>query len=252
MPSYFNGQFIWHDGDNVYYSYNDAHYVLNKATSTWETKTWNGISSLFGNYIWTDGTDIYYSHNNGETFIHYVLDRATSTWSAKTWNYSNFEKSNIWYDGTNVYLFTGTYNMTNKILNKTTGEWEYINWNSVPSDQFNSFDVWTDGTVSYFSVSNHHYIIDTTTYKFTAISWTGLNFKGRNVWTDGTNIYFATNSLSKIFDKSTQTWSNKTWISTVMLPNGEYVWTDNTKVYYDDGYNVHAELVSDAIVISAI
>ena len=31
----FNGTTVWTDGDNIYYSYQSNHYVLDKSTSTW-------------------------------------------------------------------------------------------------------------------------------------------------------------------------------------------------------------------------
>ena len=39
---------IWTDGDNTYYSYGSNQYILDKATSTWNTKTWNGFSNIYG------------------------------------------------------------------------------------------------------------------------------------------------------------------------------------------------------------
>ena len=56
----FNGSEIWTDGENIYYSYQTKHYVLDKATSTWSKKTWYGLSSFAGSNIWTDGENIYY------------------------------------------------------------------------------------------------------------------------------------------------------------------------------------------------
>ena len=48
----FNGQYIWTDGDNIYFSNYSDQYVLDKSTSTWSTKTWNNKpSSLSGDYI---------------------------------------------------------------------------------------------------------------------------------------------------------------------------------------------------------
>ena len=49
-----------------------SNYVLDKVTSTWNTKRW-GItpSGLNGQYIWTDGANIYFS--NSSTNSYYVL-----------------------------------------------------------------------------------------------------------------------------------------------------------------------------------
>ena len=56
-----DGDNIWTDGDNIYYSSSSTQYVLDKATSTWTTKTWNGLTSFDGSRVWTDGDIIYYS-----------------------------------------------------------------------------------------------------------------------------------------------------------------------------------------------
>ena len=80
-----SGEYIWTDGNNIYYSFDTNQYILDKETSTWVPKVWNGLSTgtrLDGQYIWTDGDNIYYS--TGST--HYILDKSTSTWSTKTWS----------------------------------------------------------------------------------------------------------------------------------------------------------------------
>ena len=74
------GSHIWSDGDNIYYSYIDGtyrinQYVLDKSTSTWSTKTWNGLSSIDGRNIWADGTNIYYSNGTGQYKI--IMNKPT-------------------------------------------------------------------------------------------------------------------------------------------------------------------------------
>ena len=54
---------------NIYYSEGQAQYYLDKDTSTWYQKSWNGFNNITGRYIWTDGTDIYYSYGSDQ----YVL-----------------------------------------------------------------------------------------------------------------------------------------------------------------------------------
>jgi len=54
---------MWTDGKNIYYSNGPQHYILDKATSTWNTKTWDELTTLYGWYIWSDGENIYYSEN---------------------------------------------------------------------------------------------------------------------------------------------------------------------------------------------
>ncbi len=125
---------LWTDGNNLYYSLGDSQYVLNKETSTWEEKTWNGLERLNGLNIWSDGENIYYS----EGISQYVLNKETSTWEEKTWNgLEYFNGLDIWSDGENIYL-ASTY-----VLNKETSTWEGCLGSMVILDE------WTDGINIY-------------------------------------------------------------------------------------------------------
>jgi hypothetical protein len=78
---------------------------LDKSTSTWTNKTWNGFSYLYKSYIWSDNENIYYS----DSITQYVLDKSTSTWASKTWNgLTNFYGGNIWTDNENIYYSSGS------------------------------------------------------------------------------------------------------------------------------------------------
>ena len=99
------GVVIWTDGENIYYSSGTDQYVLNRSTSTWETKTWNGLTRFNGDFIWTDGENIYYSLVGDQ----YVLNRSTSTWETKTWNgLTRLYKDAIWTDGEDIYYSGGS------------------------------------------------------------------------------------------------------------------------------------------------
>ena len=103
--TYFAGSSVWTDGTDIYYSYGNSQYVLDKSTSTWIAKTWTGLTSFVGSNIWTDGTDVYYSSGSTQ----YVLDKSNSTWSAKTWTgLTSFDGRKIWTDGTDVYHSSGS------------------------------------------------------------------------------------------------------------------------------------------------
>jgi hypothetical protein len=97
---------------------------LNKSTSTWVQKKWNGIENFeyfYGEYIWSDGDNIYYSFNNDQ----YILDKSTSTWNTKTWNINISYPSYIWTDADGDVYYSYSYN-EDYILNKSTLEWEQI------------------------------------------------------------------------------------------------------------------------------
>ena len=79
---------------------------MDKTTSTWNEKTWGGVTTrFFGQYIWTDGTNIYYSYATPSTTQHHqLIDKANGIWSDKTWNgFTDFGGRNVWTDGVNVY-----------------------------------------------------------------------------------------------------------------------------------------------------
>ena len=109
--------------------------------STWESKTWNGMTSFSGNGIWTDGENIYYSNSTN----HYVLNRETSTWEPKTWNgLTSFGGEHIWTDGTDIYYSYGT---NQYVLNRETSTWESKTWNRL--SKIYKDGIWTDGEYIY-------------------------------------------------------------------------------------------------------
>lgn len=139
-----SGQYIWTDGDNIYYSYvsYDQYYVLDKATSTWSKKIWNG-ESCSGNYIWTDGKNIYYSNWNN----HYILNKETSTWETKIWNgYNLFAGYNIWTNGEDIFLSQGT---VQKVLDISTSTWIDKIW--VGLNDFFGKNIWKFNGDIYYS-----------------------------------------------------------------------------------------------------
>ena len=154
----FIGVYIWTDGDNLYYSYETQHYVLNKATATWTAKTWAGLTDFDGNRAWTDGDNIYHSYGTEQ----YVLNKSTSTWVTKTWTgLTNFTGSDIWTDGDNIYYSNGT---TQYVLNKTTSTWVVKTWTGLTD--FSGQYLWTDGDNIYYSRGTQHYVLPATRHKY--------------------------------------------------------------------------------------
>ncbi len=71
-PGMFLGNDGWTDGTDIYYSCSwagtqpySANYVLDKSTSTWIAKSWDGMA-FSGSSIWTDGRYIYLSNGNNQ------------------------------------------------------------------------------------------------------------------------------------------------------------------------------------------
>ena len=197
-------------------------------TDTWEPKTWNGLTSLYGSDVWTDGTDTYYSNGAG----HYVLDKFTNTWSQKTWNgLTSFRGENVWTDGTDIYYSSSS---NQYVLDKATSTWSQKTWSGRTS--FDGRYIWTDGTDIYYSNSTSQYALDKSTNTWSQKTWNGLtSFYGYNIWTDGTDIYYSTGATDGTrqykLNKSTGTWEQKTWNGLTDF-YGQYVWTDGTSIYY--------------------
>ena len=230
---------IWTDGENIYYSNYSDQYVLNKTTSTWIPKTWNGYTSVFALYIWTDGENIYYSSGSKQ----YVLDRATSTWTSKTWSgLTSFNGGGVWTDGETIYY---SNNSDQYVLNKGTSTWTRKTWSGLTS--FNGGGVWTDGDniyYSYYAFSSQQYVLDKTTSTWTQKTWYGIDLKelaGYKIWTDGENIYCSWDSddLNKqyILDKASSTWSEKAWSGLTEF-DAFYVWTDGENIYCKGDYKL--------------
>ena len=220
----FNGMDIWNDGENIYYSGGgeSSQYVLNKATSTWSTKTWTSTyKNFYGRYIWSDGENIYYSASNNQ----YVLDKANSAWETKTWNgplTSFYADSTIWNDGTDVYYSNGS---THYVLNKSTSTWETKTWNGITN--LSAAYIWTDGTNIYYSNGNTHYVLNKSTSTWETFSFVNASVNGVGIWTDGNNIYSANNYK---FNKHNNSWTAFNWVTPITITPAN-IWTDGEKVY---------------------
>ena len=249
---------IWTDGENVYYSYDDEQYQLDKSTSTWKPKIWNGKLTKFrGANIWTDGENIYYSD----------LDLTTNTpRNYKLIDDSKWEETSldglkdvldkgqlysedIWTDGETVYYSHGADQYK---LDKAASKWSEQSW----GDGFtpgNGKYIWTDGENVYYSSDYNQYQLNKTTNpSWSEKTWYGVTtrFWGTDIWTDGKNIYYSYQTPDQtqqhqLVDKTNGTWSDKTWDG--FSPAwGSCVWTDGVNVYYShyaNGENTQYQLL---------
>lgn len=233
---------IWTNGENVYYSYDDEQYQLDKSTSTWKPKIWNGKLTKFrGANIWTDGENIYYSD----------LDLTTNTpRNYKLIDDSKWEETSldglkdvldkgqlysedIWTDGETVYYSHGADQYK---LDKAVSKWSKQSWGEgfTPG---NGQYIWTDGENVYYSSDYNQYQLNKTTNpSWSKKTWNGVTtrFWGTDIWTDGKNIYYSYQTTQhQLVDKTNGTWSDKTWDG--FSPAwGSCVWTDGTNVYYSN------------------
>jgi len=158
-----------------------------------------------------------------------VTKYGPNSWNIKSWGGFDFYGQDIWTDNANIYYSSA---WTQKVLNKSTGEWEDKTWTGLTS--FYGQNIWTDGENIYYSHSTAQYVLDKTTSTWIQKTWTGLtNFIGNKIWTDGENIYYSNSTSQKILDKATSTWSDKTWTGLSLTTfNGQYVWSDGTNIYF--------------------
>ena len=231
----FNGNYVWSDGENTYYSRNSLQYVLNKDTLTWETKSWGSRRATYGHNVWTDGESVYFSSSSTQ----YVLDKETSTWNVKTWSgLTSFYGSEVWTDGTNYYRSTGD---SQYVLDKETSTWSEKTWTGLTS--FEGRKVWTDGTDIYYSYSNTQYVLNKETSTWSKKNWSGYSpVDGTHVWTDGKYTYYSSTGYNYILDKQTSAWKRKVWDGLTSI-DGEYVWTDGINTYYSNS-TTHYRLIN--------
>lgn len=242
----FNGNCVWTDGQNVYYSNNQEQYVLNQETSTWEEKIWYGSMTYpMGYEIWTDGQSFYwtesYSLNNKTYYNHYVLNKNTSTWEPTVFygldNASSFAGNSVWTDGQKTYY---SYYEEQYVLNKETSTWEEKVWNGFTD--FQGSYVWTDGQNIYCSASeDNQYVLNIKTSTWEEKVWVFEkdSFYVKGDWTDGQDIFSFRNAINGIecyvLEKQTYTWK---FLLTLNLENIDYafspvcIWSDGTNCFY--------------------
>lgn len=220
----FNGDDIWTDGENIYYSYNFDQYVLNRNTSTWEKMTWNQLRSFIGENVWTDGEDIYYSSSTSQ----YILDKPSKTWVIMTWNgFTPTRGLYIWTDGDNIYYSQGK---NQYILDKKSFTWKTKTWAGL--DDFLGVHVWNDGQNIYYSMTTSQYVLNKTTSTWETKTWNGLNeFFGSDIWKNDDDIYYSYLTNQYVLNPTTSTWETKTWSGLSNFSGGN-IWTDGENIYY--------------------
>lgn len=148
------GEYIWSNGNRVFYSQNGEHFERGIADHTvysdWLSEVnWN-ISDFNGRDVWSDGVNVYLSYRNDDSVDkHYVL--VGMHWEPKEWNISDFSANNIWTDGMNTYL------RTSHVLKD--GIWEPVEWKGLDVPYFFAGNIWSDGTNIYYSSYQTNYVL---------------------------------------------------------------------------------------------
>ena len=140
-------------------------------------------------------------------------------------------------NGKALEVVEGEWTVGNEKINrnyKPTYKWSPKTWNGLTN--FTGSNVWTDGNNIYYSSGSNQYILDKSTFTWSAKTWDITDLSGSDVWTDGDNLYYSSVNKHYIFDKSTSTWSTKTWTGLTSF-FGQYIWTDGDNIYYSDENN---------------
>ena len=215
----FEGRYVWTDGINVYYSYEEDQYKLNG--STWEEMTWTGLTEFYGDCVWTDGTYIYYSEDSS---TQYKLNG--TTWVSMTWSgLTDFAGNSIWTYGNDIYW---SYGSDQYKLNGTT--WEPVTWETPSAWGYLGYNIWTDGTNTYYSD-----LSGSVQQKFNGTSWEEMTWTGFQpgwgmfIWTDGTDIYYSYGSDQ--YKLNGTTWESVTWSGLTDF-DGTSICTDGSNIYH--------------------
>ena len=242
----FDGQLIWTDGEDLYYSKNGAHivdsthYKFNKETNAWETKDWGSVVWFDADDVWTDGTNTYLSFYDGEAswknrYQHYVLQ--DGAWVKKTWNYTSFTGGHIWR--ANGLILCDASDYPNPVIGLVNGTWyDATSLFSGASDLSSAF-MWYDGDTVYYSLGENQYVLNG--WKWEVMTWNGCtDFDSFGIWTDGEDIYLNSVNKSYILNRETNTWEPKVWTGMNEELYGGNVWTDGTNIYSSDyDWNIH-------------
>ena len=231
----FDGEYVWTDGENIYYSYNSQQYILDKTTDTWIKKKWNGLSNFSAYQIWADGENTYHSYYNAS----YALDKTTSTWVQKSWDGAiKPTGAEIWHDGNDTYLVTQqSYrpyeSMCYKLVNNS---WEYIiTWTFGSEGPIvHASDIWTDGIDIYWTTytTDKLYKLNRSTFEWTEIQPYNISIRTNCIWHDKENTYYSNGQTHYILDKTNNIWVPITWDNWTPSFQGNQIWTDGTHIYY--------------------
>lgn len=162
------------------------------------------------------------------------------------WDEKNFKNQelllypisqSIWSDNENTYCnqYNGSYK-----LDKNKSSWIPISWNI---NIFDAYEVWTDGTNTYYSPHSYKHLpqweLDKKTNNWIEKSW-NENIAGQYIWRDGTNTYYSNGSKQLELDVDNGIWVEKQWIDNDGLINnlvGFNVWKTKDAIYCIYQYN---------------
>lgn len=234
----FNGNNIWSDGINYYYSYSlnyyYYHYKYNKSTNIWEPKSFN-FNNFGTERIWHVGNKTYYSSigyysGGGYQATHKIFNSETEEWENMTWNGTDkIDAICIWHSKNHTYYSNRDDNLY-CVLNEETNTWEPKEWYYDGVDKRTiryGMDFWTDGETTYYSSGTYQYMLDEKKSTWRVKNW-GMNFYASGIWYFDNNIFLGS---SYILKKDTLEWKEPQWETSTSF-SGTFVWHMEDKCYF--------------------
>ncbi len=238
----FNGDNVWTDGTDYYYSAGNIHFKKDPATNAWNQVNWSGLDEFDGKYVWNYNGKTYYtftefSSASGQNVItpkNYVLNKDNNTWVDTGWSEELLGSCIFFIDGVCYYSHTAAPFGSPKKFNGET-------WEDASNINILGYDVWTDGVNVYGNApsSTGSRIYNRNTETWDVITWRTLGssntINGSRVWTDGTNLYYSDGTVNAVIDTKNRILLEQTWVGTPDGLDGQYIWTDGENIYYSKG-----------------
>lgn len=199
-----DGQDVWTDGTNVYYSQGTGQqYIFDTNTETWNNMEWQGYQDIYGQMIWIRSGEIFFS-NGADNF----------KLNGNLWELFEDFTSEQPINGNQVYSDGESYYYSNTDINMYL---EYYTWVIKPTDQqIDGNNVWTDGTNLYYSEQGIQLRYNQAQNTWEEQIWDGfIPTLAQEIWTDGTNIYYSEGTEQWILKEETTTYT-----ITVNVSNG--------------------------------
>lgn len=233
------GLYIWTDGKNIYHSNGSTSYVLDVATSTWYSTSFN-VSFTNTASIWSDGENLYMSNSNGNWQLNYD----TQQWATKTWSgLTPTTGSAVWTDGTNIYYSTSSasYMLQN-------GAWVAKTWTGLTNPV--GGNIFTDGDNIYCIINNQEsYMLEKGTSNWVAYIDKPYGVEGSGIYHhNGLSLFFGTSSFALAngvwYDLSNSNNVEYEGVHSGEITSGAYnIWTDGVSYYTSiDGQSYEMEV----------
>lgn len=189
----------------------------------------------------------YYNGSDGKF---YVIDQSTKKWKPDNLLTQNSpgrfftsEQHGIWYSGGNTY-FSGKVNISGSDLIKTykiddtntTSPFTEITFSGDLQQINDGRYIWDDGTNTYYTTSQHSYIIDVSNGSITEVDLSS-NLRGDYVFKDANgNVFYVSGTTAYKWNTTTSKWVATTTNKTISRSTYPRIYTMYGKTYAPNSY----------------